>query len=82
MAVEYFLLTRNTQSQHHPWAKIHSYKHPTTARREGAQTESKEIETAAKPIFTDAVHSFHLCFVHSTWEPDAQAFAALSNADQ
>lgn len=62
--------------------KIHSYKHPTIAGREGAQTESKEIEATAKAIFTDAFHSFYLCFVHSTWEPDAQAFAALSKADQ
>lgn len=28
--------------------KIHSYKHPTAARREGAQTESKEIEALPK----------------------------------
>lgn len=38
--------------------------------------------STAKAIFTDALHSFHLCFVHTTWEPDAQAFAALSSADQ
>lgn len=40
------------------------------------------MEGTAKAIFTDAAHSFHLCFVHSTWEPEAEAFAALSNADQ
>lgn len=82
MAVEYFLLPRKTLSQHHQRAKIHSYKHPTIAGREGAQTESKGIEATAKAIFTVAVHIFHLCFVHSTWQPDAQAFAAPSNADQ
>lgn len=33
---------------------------------ERGSTESKEIEATAKAISIDAVHIFHLCFVHST----------------
>jgi len=84
MAVQYFLLwalMKNAQS-HHQQAKLHFYKYPTITSKEGEQTQLKEIEVAFKPIFMDAVCSFHFCFVHSIHVPDAHTFAALSNADR
>lgn len=85
MAVQYFLLEvlmKNTPSQHHQRAKIHFYEHLRIASKEGAHIQSNEIEDAVKPVFMAAVCSFHFCFIHSIREPDAHAFAALSNADQ